>query len=146
MALPYLIIKGFRKISISTTDAKRHEELKELENSLSHLLAEIQEASEKALTDAKSIIDKLDTVIKKAEEKIEILESVEKETGKQTKENKLEFKPTIIREIRAPKHLKVQHLSSQGMDNEEIAQKLEMGLGEVELILNLSNTKKVELI
>jgi len=146
VTLPYFIIKGFKKASISEQEIKKHEELKELENSLSHLLAELQETSEKSLKDAETAISRLDLALKKAEEKIEKLDSSQTEE----KTNECKIKTAVInktvKQIRTPKHLKVHHLANQGLSINEIAQRLEAGIGEVELILNLNDAKKAELM
>ncbi|MDI6799714.1 MAG: hypothetical protein QMD53_03460 [Actinomycetota bacterium] len=138
--LPFLLAKGMRKSSLFADEAGKHLELKELENSLSHLLSEIETASERALGEADRATIRLELVIKRAEELIDNMAHV-------TREQKIEMKSPdkeslSINEI--AKGLSLDEMVSLGLSSNQIAQVLGIGAGEVELILNLKANKRFD--
>ena len=161
--LPLFILWGFKRISEASSSSEKHEELRELENAVSHLLADLEKSTNETIGRFENAVEGLNDTIELANEKTKQLEAllagslpshaVTKEPGmigstfKQPKELQAgDFLAEAPREL-APLNqlgnptnkILVLDLARQGWSIQEIAKKTGTGAGEVQLILHLRN-------
>lgn len=149
-----LLVIGVALVSISLWEMKglRQEAAREMENiqmmkkevyqaksDVEKLLVELNKASDRAVSEMVSKIENI------REQIPVILEAENTQIGSETQEEPSEIKGQIameftVEEYEIPeKHQLVYQLANEGLSPSEIAQRIQMGKGEVSLILNLRN-------
>ena len=160
--LPIPVIWSLRKISESNSRQDKHEELEELENALSHLLADLEKSTNESLGKVERAIEEMDKMVELTNERTKELEalmatmSVASEphlispavqSGLQSAESGPEPTSTIgissgmagHEEGDPSKKVKILALARRGWSIQEIAKETGAGTGEVQLILNLKD-------
>jgi hypothetical protein len=161
VALPIPVIRSLKKLSKNNAQQEKLEELKELENVLSHLLADLEKSTSESLMKIENSIEEMDKVIDLAGEKTKNLEALLARTSVPSiptmpslSESSLsqidEMEPSAVDTTPALptcegdpslRRIQVIALARRGWSIPEIAKETGTGTGEVQLILSLNSPK-----
>jgi len=151
--LPFAVFQGLKTLTRTTSRSSKQQELGELENSVSHFLAELEQSVNDALTKTEAATDKLNQSIVAADQVMrELDEKLIRPAGprswppvKSAKRPPVEAaltNPALPHPADRPRQEMIFDLAGQGWSAARIAREAGIGAGEVELILCLNRINK----